>query len=212
MKWIGGYTRMGNLKFDDIDEWTPSSISIVDEPSHPCCHFEVYHDDEEYVKKSIEINEGERMVDQNQPTEEPMVQAPVSFFERLLGRTVGKAEEVPEPPVKEDKEEKPKPDLEARIAKLEEKVAKLEEAEKPEEEKEVTPGAVTKSEGEGEGEGETSEAENEAEEAATEDEIVDEEEVVVKSRSIDPDNITVSDSTDKSLVERAGRKTNGMTW
>ena len=205
---------MGNLKFDDIDEWTPSSISIVDEPSHPCCHFEVYHDDEEYVKKSIEINEGEVMVDQNQTTEEPMVQAPVSFFEKLLGRTVGKAEEVPQPPVKE---EKPKEDdLEARIAKLEEKVAKLEESEKPDdEEKETAPGAVTKSEGEGEGETSEAETETETEEAATEEEdeeIVDEEEVVVKSRSIDPDSLTVSDAAEKSLVERAGRNTSGMTW
>lgn len=46
---------MARLKFKDINEWTPSSISIVDEPSHPLCHFEVYEDDDEYVKKSIDI-------------------------------------------------------------------------------------------------------------------------------------------------------------
>jgi hypothetical protein len=210
MKWIGGYIEMG-LKFDDIDEWTPSSISIVDEPSHPCCHFEVYLDDEEYVKKSIEINEGESMVNENQPTEEPMVQAPVSFFERLLGRTVAKAEEVPEEPPKPPEE---KSDLEARIEKLEARIAKLESAAKSEEESETAPGAVTKSEGEAEGEaeGETSEEATEEETATTEeDETVDEEEVVVKSKSIDPDLVSTT-STDKSLVERAGRNTNGMTW
>lgn len=202
---------MGNLKFDDIDEWTPSSISIVDEPSHPLCHFEVYENDEEYVKKSIEIEEGEIMVEEPKITEEPMVQAPVSFFEKLLGRTVGKAvEEVPEKPP-EKPEEKAGSNLEERIAKLEEKVAKLEKAneseEKPpakEEAEETTPGAVTKSEGEA-SEGETSEA-------ATTEEIVNEDEVVIKSKSLDPDTITTSAESDKTLVERAGRNTNGMSW
>lgn len=200
---------MGNLKFEDIDEWTPSSISIVDEPSHPCCHFEVYHDDEEYVKKSIEVNEGEMMVENPQNQEqEPMVQAPVSFFEKLLGRTVGKAveDEVPKPPVKEEKSDS---NLEARIAALEEKVAKLEkEKEKPEdkEEKEPTPGAVTKSEGE------SSEAEATTETEEAEEKIIDENEVVAKSKSIDPDTVAPSATSEKSLVERAGRNANGMSW
>ena len=54
---------MARLKFKDIGEWTPSSISIVDEPSHPLCHFEVYEDDDEYVKKSIDITGSEIMVE-----------------------------------------------------------------------------------------------------------------------------------------------------
>ena len=216
MKWIGGYTRMGNLKFKDIDEWTPSSISIVDEPSHPCCHFEVYHDDEEYVKKSIEVNEGEMMVENPQNQEqEPMVHAPVSFFEKLLGRTVGKAveDEVPKPPVKEEANS----NLESRVAALEKKVANLEkEEEKPkeEEEKEPAPGAVTKSEGESseaEATTETSE-EGEQETEEKEDEVLDDKEVVAKSKSIDPDTVTPSATSEKSLVERAGRNINGMSW
>ena len=194
-----------SLKFEDIDEWTPSSISIVDVPAHPLCKFEVYDNDEEFVKKSIEINEGELMEEQNSHIEEPMVQAPVSFFERLLGRTVAKAEEVTEPPKEEEKDVNA--ELISRIEKLEEKVAALEkEPEKVEKEDEATPGAVTKSEGEA-SEGETSEAEA----AETNEEIVDEEEVVVKSKSIDPDTITIS-STDLTLAERAGRNVNGMTW
>ena len=209
-KWIGGYIKLTNLKFDDIDDWTPSSISIVDEPSHPCCHFEVYHDDEEYVKKSIEINEGEMMVEQNPQKEEPMVHAPVSFFEKLLGRTVGKAveEEAPvKPPVKEEKADTSS--IEARLEKLEARVAELEKQEpakkEDEKEKEPAPGAVTKSEGE------SSEAETTTTE--TQEEIIDTEEVVAKSKSIDPDTaITSRSSETKSLVERAGRKTNGMTW
>lgn len=203
---------MGNLKFDDIDEWTPSSISIVDEPSHPLCHFEVYEDDEDYVKKSIEVKEGEIMVEQNPQNEEPMVQAPVSFFEKLLGRTVGKAVEDEIPPKPPEKEEKVDSNIEARLAKLEEKVAQLEKEAKPkedEEEKETAPGAVTKSEGEAEGE--TSEAETEEATTTEDEEIIDEEEVVVKSRSIDPDTLS-TESTDKSLAERAGRNVNGMTW
>lgn len=197
------------LMFDDIDEWTPSSISIVDEPSHPLCHFEVYEDDEDYVKKSIELNEyGEMMVDQNQQTiEEPKVEVSESFLERILNRAVGKS--VEEPPKEEEVKTS---DLEARIAALEAKVEKLENAEEPKEEKETVPGAVTKSEGEA-AEGETSE-EGETEEETTpedEEEIVDEEEVVVKSKSIDPDTVSTS-VPEKSLVERAGRNTNGMTW
>lgn len=208
MKWIGGYTRMGKLRFEDINEWTPSSISIVDEPSHPCCHFEVYHDDEEYVKKSIEINEGEMMVENPQNQEqEPMVHAPVSFFEKLLQRTVGKAvDEVPKPPVKE---EKPDSNLEARIAALEERVAKLEKAEekpKDEKEKEPAPGAVAKSEGE------SSEAEATTKTEEAEEKIIDENEVVAKSKSIDPDTVAPSATSEKSLVERAGRNANGMSW
>ena len=194
---------MTRLKFEDIDEWTPSSISIVDVPAHPLCRFEVYEDDEEYVKKSIEINEGEFMEEQNPQIEEPMVQAPVSFFEKLLGRTVAKAVEEPEPP-KEENEEKPEDDilakLEARIEKLEAKVAELEkepEVEKSEDDSEdVAPGAVEKSEGEGE---------------AAETETIDDEKVVAKSKSIDPDDISHS-TTEETLLERAGRKANGMTW
>lgn len=193
---------MTRLKFEDIDEWTPSSISIVDVPAHPLCRFEVYEDDEEYVKKSIEINEGEFMEEQNPQIEEPMVQAPVSFFEKLLGRTVAKAVEEPEPPKEE--EEKPEDDilakLEARIEKLEAKVAELEkepEVEKSEDDSEdVAPGAVEKSEGEGE---------------AAETETIDDEKVVAKSKSIDPDDISHS-TTEETLLERAGRKANGMTW
>jgi len=205
---------MGNLKFDDIDEWTPSSISIVDEPSHPLCKFEVYSDDEEYIKKSIEIENGEMMVEEKpQVIEEPKVEVSESFFERLLGRAVGKAADEEEPPKPQPEE---KPDLEARIKELEARIAKLEEAAKPKvEEKETAPGAVTKSEGESEGEAETvteEATETEDETTTEEEEVVDEEEVVVKSKSIDPDTVVTSGESDKSLVERAGRKTNGMTW
>lgn len=194
---------MSRLKFEDIDEWTPSSISIVDVPAHPLCKFEVYDDDNEFVTKSIEIqNEGEIMVEpQNQ--EEPMMTVSEGFFERMLNRVVGKSEEKEEP-TKEEPAKETDVDIQAlvaRVEKLEAEVADLkkeEETKEPEEENEAPAEAVAKSESEGE----TSEATNET---------TEEPEVVMKSRSLDPDTIT-TETTDKSLVERAGRNSNGMTW
>ena len=200
---------MARLKFDDIDEWTPSSISIVDEPSHPLCKFEVYEDDEDYVKKSIEINqEGEIMVEET-INKEPTVEVSQSFLEKLLGRSILKSEEPAPTPIKkadeEEEEEIPAwaKSLIARIEKLEEK------------DKTPAPGAVNKSEAaEGEGEASAEEAETGSEEEVeeteeSEEEIIDTEEVV--SKSIDPDLVS-SATSDKSLVERTGRMSNGMTW
>lgn len=193
------------LLFDDIDEWTPSSISIVDEPFHPCCHFEVYEDDEEYVKKSIQID-GEIMSD-TQNTE-PKVEVSEGFLERLLGRSIMKSDDEVE---KED-EAPSYEELAAKIDALEARIAKLEEANAKEaEEKPAEPvkDAVQKSEGETGEASETSEAEETTEETEEEDEVVDAEEVVTKS--IDPD-LVITDSTEKTLNERTGRKSNGMTW
>ena len=195
------------LKFDDIDEWTPSSISIVDEPFHPLCKFEVYEDDDEYVMKSIEINDGEIMTEKTTIEEqEPMVSGPASFFRELLKRNVGKSEEPPEEP-----EEKEDSEVLAYLKKLDERITKLEEANKP---AEPVKEAVAKSEGATEGEspeGETEATTEPAETEEEEEEVVDDEEVVTKS--IDPDLVKTENSTEtKSLVERAGRNTNGMTW
>lgn len=49
------------LKFKDIKDWKPSTISIVDQPSHPMAVFEVYENDEEFVKKYIPPEEVEVM-------------------------------------------------------------------------------------------------------------------------------------------------------
>ena len=43
------------LEFKDIGDWTPSTVSIVDVPYHPLAYFEVYENDEEFVKKFQEI-------------------------------------------------------------------------------------------------------------------------------------------------------------
>jgi len=188
------------LKFEDIDEWTPSSISIVDQPAHPLCLFEVYDDDEEYVTKSIEITneEGEIMVEEI-PTE-PKVEVSEGFLERFLDRFVSKSEEIPEAPA-EKKEEPAKDEIIARIEKLEAKVKELEADKKPEEkekkEEAEVPEAVAKSDSEGE--------------AAEETEVPSEPEVVAKSKEVDPDTIITTETT-KTLAERCGRNSNGMTW
>lgn len=46
------------LRFKDINDWKPSSISIVDKPSHPMAVFEVYEDDDEFIKKYAPIEVG----------------------------------------------------------------------------------------------------------------------------------------------------------
>lgn len=198
---------MSSLTFKDIDDWTPSSISIVDVPSHPLCIFEVYSEDEEFVKKSIDIK-GENMVDSK---EEPKVEVSEGFLERLLNRSVFKSadEEIPKEQPAKPTSEKPADDkLLARIEKLEARVAQLEKDNKPEEkpsEEKPADEVVTKSEGE------TAEAET----VTTEEPEVVEKSVTDEAvtKSLDPDMITTSTvESDKSLVERAGRNSNGMSW
>lgn len=191
------------LKFDDIDEWTPSSISIVDEPFHPLCKFEVYEDDDEYVMKSIEtITDGEVMSKKDIIEEEPMVSGPASFFKDLFNRNVAKSEEVPEEPPKKEEDS----EVLAYLKKLDARITKLEEDKKP---AEPVKEAVAKSEGETEGETEPTTKPTETEEK--EEEVVDQEEVVTKS--IDPDMVQSNmDESEKSFCERMGRNENGMTW
>lgn len=43
-----------SLQFKDIQDWKPSSISIVDKPAHPLAVFEVYEDDNEFIRKYSE--------------------------------------------------------------------------------------------------------------------------------------------------------------
>ena len=203
---------MGKLNFNDIGDWTPSSISIVDSPDHPLAVFEVYEDDDEFVKKSINI-------DDNMSNEENMKDETISisqsFFEKLLGRTVMKSAETTEPPAKppvksgesEDKSnaEKIMAKLDAmdkKIDSIDERLTKVETdeevGEKPDGEEDPVPGTVTKNETNGENDSGTNE-------------IVDDSQVVTKSREVDPDKITVTKS-EKTFYERIGRKSNGMTW
>ena len=185
---------MSKLNFRDIgDDWTPSAISIVDSPDHPLAVFEVYEDDEEFIKKSLQI-EVEKMVEDNQ-----IVSGPVSFFEKLFNResVVVKSEETSTPEDKNNNDEvlEAISKLDAKLDKIDERVTKLEnnndtEPGDTEGSEEDNQGVVTKNDN--------------GENPAADD-------VVIKSREVDPDEITVTKS-EKSIYERIGRKSNGMTW
>lgn len=87
------------LQFRDINDWTPASISIVDKPSHPLAVFEVYENDDEFIKKYINNPmEDEIMTGNNNPTpsnnNDGSVVVSGGFFERLLDKLVAKSEPV----------------------------------------------------------------------------------------------------------------------
>ena len=206
-------------KFKDIDKWKPTSISIVDKPSHPLAVFEVYEDDEEFIKKYSPV-EVDKLSNQNEVNDET-VTVSSSFFERLLGGLVSKAEEPPEkPPVKEEGEE-----VEGKDDKLDEIIRRLDafdERIKKLENPEEAPGAVAKSEGaagdggegqgEGEGEGEAQTTTEGQEEEGEEKPIVDDKTMVKKSKEVDPDLNKGSSAPTESLMKRIGRSEDGMKW
>lgn len=194
------------LKFKDIDKWKPTSISIVDKPSHPLAVFEVYEDDEEFIKKysPVEVDKLSNTKEVNDET----VTVSSSFFEKLLGGLVSKAEEPPEkPPVKEEGEEGEGKDdkLDEIIKRLDAFDERLKKLENPEE----APGAVAKSEGEGEAQTTTEGQEGEEGEEKT---IVDDKTMVKKSKEVDPDLNKGSSAPQESLMKRIGRSEDGMKW
>lgn len=211
---------MGRLKFKDIDEWTPSSISIVDKPDHQLAYFEVYENDEEYVKKSIEIKKGEIMSEQNPQKEnieqEGMVTAPVGFFEKLFGGLVTKSTEPLNDVLSQNSESDTEKilaaiaDVKKDVKSIDERVSKLEGEETKEDEpdEEPAPGAVNKNKEDSAKEDDKNKKEDKK---PTKDTVVDTSSVVAKSQALDPDNSKVTTS-DKSLMERVGRNHNGMTW
>lgn len=204
------------LKFKDIDKWKPTSISIVDKPSHPLAVFEVYEDDEEFIKKysPVEVDKLSNTKEVNDET----VTVSSSFFEKLLGGLVSKAEEPPsKPPVKEEGEEEEGKDdkLDEIIKRLDAFDERLKKLENPEE----APGAVAKSEGaagdggEGQGEGEA-QTNTEGQEGKGEEEekpIVDDKTMVKKSKEVDPD-LNKGSSATESFMKRIGRSEDGMKW
>lgn len=212
---------MSRLHFRDINDWTPASISIVDKPYHPLATFEVYENDEEFIKKFIDPEDENMVKTQNTtPSADDNVTVSGSFLERLLERVVAKSEPTPAEGEGEGSDEVSKQILE-KLDAIEENQAKTDERlaalENP-----------TPVEGEGE-EGESGEEGEEGEESApeqvelplNEDGTLDlENEVVAKylprgftasSQGIDPDN-QQKNKTNKSFNARSGRDANGMTW
>lgn len=145
------------LKFKDIKDWKPSTISIVDQPSHPMAVFEVYEDDEEFVKKYI-TPEDKVEVMTKEDNEKNNVQFSEGIFEKLINGLVAKSEpqEPTEPPVQNNNEpvEDENKILEAigkidkRLDTMDARITKLEGGEKPPEppKDDPVPGAVKKSE------------------------------------------------------------------
>lgn len=222
------------LTFRDIDKWKPASISIVDYPSHPMAVFEVYEDDEEFIRKFIDGDES--MTNNNNVNGDGKVSISEKFFEKLLGGGVSKAEPV-EPPVREPVR-KPEPkkeeddDLEKRVSVLEEKLdqvielLKKEPGEEPKKAPEPPEGEGVRKYVEVEGVKFYPETENHEEEGL---EILDDgvrKYVEVEgiryyqkqdnpinggvSKSLDIDNLASSNHSESTLLERIGRTNSGL--
>lgn len=201
-----------SLQFKDIKDWKPSSISIVDKPAHPLAVFEVYEDDNEFIRKySEKVNIMPESENSNNKNNVTMSE---SFFEKLFGGLVSKSEPTtpPEkPPVKNGDAGSDKKDefnVEDEIAKinarLDEQDKRIDKLEKPEEDEgendgseneDVAPGTVKKSE-----------------ENSEESDVIDDEKLVKKSKSLDPDLSSVNHKPTKSFMERIGRSEDGMKW
>ena len=209
---------MTRLHFRDIQDWTPASISIVDKPYHPLAVFEVYEDDDEFIKKYT--NEVDIMTNNNTPASGDNVVVNGSFMERLIDKLVAKNDPAPN----EDslsKEILEKLDaIEKNQAKTDERLDALENQEPADPEPPAEPEG-----NDGNNDGEPAEPPAEPEGQTVElplnsDGTLDmENEVVAKylpsgngnSQSVDPD-LTITPKTDKSFNERSGRNSNGMTW
>ena len=207
---------MSNLHFRDIRDWTPASISIVDKPYHPLAVFEVYEDDDEFIKKYIDPkDEVEIMTKNNTPATGDNVTVSGNFMERLLDKLVAKSEPVTD----EDSTNK---EILEKLNRIEENQTKingrLDKLENPE-----PPAEPQDNSGE---EPPAEPQDNSGEEPQTvelplnQDGTLDiENSVVAKylpsgdghSQSVDPD-LTITPRTDKSFNERSGRNSNGMTW
>lgn len=205
------------LKFKDIGkDWKPTSISIVDKPGHPLAVFEVYEDDEEFIKKYSPISEVDKLTKQEKVDETVTMSS--SFFEKLFGGLVSKADEPPaEPPVKDEGKEDKLDEIIKRLDSFDERIKKLENPE-------AAPGAVQKSEGasgdggEGQGQGEGAEAtpnpegEEGKEDEGEEKPIVDDKTMVKKSKEVDPDLNKGTSAPTESFMKRIGRTEDGMKW
>lgn len=222
------------LTFRDIDKWKPASISIVDYHSHPMAVFEVYEDDEEFIRKFIDGDES--MTNNNNVNGDGKVSISERLFEKLLGGGVSKAEPV-EPPVREPVR-KPEPkkeeddDLEKRVSALEEKLdqvielLKKEPGEEPKKAPEPPEGEGVRKYVEVEGVKFYPETENREEEGL---EILDDgvrKYVEVEgiryyqkqdnpinggvSKSLDIDNLASSNHSESTLLERIGRTNSGL--
>ena len=217
------------LEFKDITDWTPSTISIVDVPYHPLAYFEVYENDEEFVKKFKEI-EVHNMPGNQQNSQEGNVTMSEGFFEKLFGGLVSKRD--PEPTQQNNASQKNNDDevtnaqiLEA-MNKFDERLTAIENANnqtdgnpQPTNEGDPTPQNGDETDPTPEGE-EGDPTPQTVELPLNPDGTLNLEDGVVakylprgtgNSQSIDVD-LNRGTPSDKSLNERSGRNANGMSW
>ena len=214
------------LEFKDIGDWTPSTVSIVDVPYHPLAYFEVYENDEEFVKKFQEIEVKE--MPNGQQNSENSVTMSEGFFEKLFGGLVAKrnpeptpqnnAPQPPEPPANKDgDEEVTNAEILEAIQKIDGRVTKLENGTDPE-----PPEPPANDDGDEGGEGDEGgdPTPQTVELPLNPDGTLDMTNAVVakyiprgtsQSQAIDGD-IVRGQTPDKSLNERTGRNENGMNW
>lgn len=210
------------LTFKDIGDWSPASISIVDQPSHPLAIFEVYEDDDEFIRKykHIEVN--------NMSENNDEVKMPSSVFERVFGPVIMKSKEEPDEELESVKEELAQAKeeivtLQETIKTLEEQLKEKESEDKPSGDEgkepvnieEVVDKAIKKyMEAQEEDEEDEDDSESDEENNGDNDEeedIVDDEKFIKKSKSLDLDNLKRSKS-EKTFMERIGRSNDGMKW
>ena len=210
------------LEFRDITDWTPASISIVDKPSHPLAVFEVYENDDEYIKKYIDPMEDETMTGNNPTPVNDDITVSKSFFETMLERLVGKSQ--PEPPADNSGDDMNKQILE-KLNTIEENQKKTDERltalETPEPTtNEPTPGKEENDDGDGETNNQNPPAET-VELPLNDDGTLNLDDAAVAkylprnytptSQGVDPD-LQRGTVPDKSFNERSGRDANGMSW
>lgn len=214
---------MSRLHFRDIQDWTPASISIVDKPYHSLAVFEVYENDDEFIKKYVDV-EVDKMAQNSTPAPAgDNVTVSGSFMERLLDKIVAKNE--PAPGETKDVSEK----ILEKLEKIEENQTKTDERLTALENPEPVDPEPTPGEGEGnQAEGEVNEGEGNPDDGEpttvelplNSDGTLDMENAVVakylpspggSSQGVDPD-LHRGNKPDKSFNERSGRNSNGMTW
>lgn len=206
------------LKFRDVDSWKPTSISIIDEPSHPMARFEVYETENDFIQKWKPIDDGANMTEQNKNTEENndgKIEVTESFIERLLGIGKSKPDDT-EPPATpaEPKED----DIEARLTALEEndkligekvdKILKLLDDDDEGKGDDQKPGnSNTIKEGEGIVKSNPNPDDN-GNDNGNDNNIIDGPQGV--SKSLDPDKLTYGKPAEGTLMERIGRTSGGL--
>lgn len=209
---------MSRLHFRDIQDWTPASISIVDKPYHSLAVFEVYENDDEFIKKYVDV-EVDKMAQNSTPAPAgDNVTVSGSFMERLLDKIVAKNE--PAPGETKDVSEK----ILEKLEKIEENQTKTDERltalENPEPvDQDPTPNPEGDDEGNDDGNNDDGD-EPTVELPLNSDGTLDMENAVVakylptpggSSQGVDPD-LHRGNKPDKSFNARSGRDSNGMTW